>query len=936
MCSTQFKRFLPALGFLLLAAMPPNARSQTAPQPLWLTPSAWQLTPTGKFEAWTDRRDLLVLYHPWEVSDKGSAVTAEQTVTIPDGWETPVHLFFYLSDDYDGSTEPVNAEWLGQINLPGHRFKEVLVDGATVWRQDVADSADISAPTRFVVDLPDTVKPGSTIRLAFRLADEAGSMERLPGDHRYIGTTDNITEDDPWKFMTHTYVGDVTLAPASVGAVSPRSMPSVDLARAEHGDKWPLPPVSAEMEFPVRLAVRHVPTANVPFVVQCGVPFPAGALPDPANIRLTAVDGTPIPVAAQIMNTWPRGDVRMAAITTILPARCREVILNVDGASPEPPAGGVQISFSEPGVGTVAASLVNGENRVDNITGEYIINGEKAGMHLETVETLEESPLHREVEARGRIKSDSSDFGRFVFRVTTFAGQPYVRIFHRIFNDHPETLEVTHVALQFPQQGAHAPETKSGPVTRVFQTGPETWMIARNPDGTEPHEGKAVSWYQLLFPTGEASLSSVVRDFAAQHPIANGFDEGALLIELFAPTDEEPAYTPHEGEAKRHEIWLALWDESTPPDLREAGATWMADPPGLFDAAYFCATGAFGMAAPHDDTRFPELTAFMHQTYGDIPASMFYSTGIRHWGDLPYNEAEGTWRNGYYDAQQGFFSEYLMTGDARWFDHLEASVRHIMDVDICHASAEHPDWTGAIHGLYSKDHSTGDPWNPTQRTKGTLNYWRLTGDRDAREAALGVADSAVACNRAMGSVSVRDHAGVLYCLVAAYDETHDPKYLEAARQLAHDAMKRIDPRRGCYAEIHGNYSYRGNVPWMVAQLMEPMYDYYRASGDVDAAVAVVGMAESILAENRTRGVDGDVFGYSHNPHFKKNSGYHILIAPAILYARELTGDKEFLRQARAMYGQTIAEGTVNSVMNCYWNTHTLLYFLDHYANVETE
>jgi hypothetical protein len=177
---------------------------------------------------------------------------------------------------------------------------------------------------------------------------------------------------------------------------------------------------------------------------------------------------------------------------------------------------------------------------------------------------------------------------------------------------------------------------------------------------------------------------------------------------------------------------------------------------------------------------------------------------------------------------------------------------------------------------------------------------------------------------------------VLYALVTACDETRDPKYLEGARQLAHDAMKRLDPRRGTYAEIHGNYGYRGNVPWMVAQLMEPMYDYYLQSGDVDAATAVVAMAESILAENRTRGVDGDVYGYSHNPHFKKSSSYHILIAPAVLYARELTDDNEFLNQARAMYNQTIAESTVNPVMNCYWNTPTLLYFLNQYAKVEAK
>ena len=54
----------------------------------------------------------------------------------------------------------------------------------------------------------------------------------------------------------------------------------------------------------------------------------------------------------------------------------------------------------------------------------------------------------------------------------------------------------------------------------------------------------------------------------------------------------------------------------------------------------------------------------------------------------------------------------------------------------------------------------------------------------------------------------------------------------------------------------------------------------------------------------------------------------MLIAPAARYAQERTGDNEFLKQARAMYQQTIAEGPATSEMNGYWNMHTLLYYLD--------
>lgn len=927
-CSRPARLLLSAASLLLSAI--------SAADPLSLDLTKWQFANTGKFESWIDRRDLMVLYHPWEVSEKDFAASAEQTVTIPANSAGPLKLHWYMSDDYDGSTEPVNEGWLGQINLPGHRFKQMLINGEVAWQQDVADATDVSLPSRFSVDLPESIKAGDTVRVSFRLVDVAGSMERLPGDHRRVGDTDGIKEEDPWKFMTHLYIGDVVVAPANE-AVEPGSMPSAARARKLHGERWPIVPAKLEGSLlPGTLSLRHAPKCTTTFPLQTGIPFAMGELTDSARIQLSDAAGVAIPIATRTMDTWPDGSVRTAILTALLPGGLENVTLNVNPTVTAPAASGNGLRFETAtgSDGTLQFALSQGVRRVESAMGIFKIDGADAALFPDSTETIDESPIHREVEVRGHIKSGETVFGRFVLRALTFAGQPVARLQFRVFHDRPGTRSITRMALRLPW--ADAPggtivtgaNQSSGPVSMVQYDGSKYRLNGAEADGHAP------GWMGLTGDGG--SLLAVIRNFADQYPIAANWGDNALNLELFSPTAAIPDYAPHEGEAKRYEIWIGLWDQAQTVDALTAQAAWMLNPPGLFNADYACATGAFGPAAPHDAARFPELTAFMQKTYGEIPGSMFYTTGIRNWGDLPYKADEGTWRNGYYDTQQGFFSEYLMTGDKRWFDHLDACVRHIMDIDVCYASADHPDWIGSIRGYFCKDHSTDGPWNPTQRSKGMLNYARLTGDRDALQAALGVADSAVAANRAIGSVSVRDHAGVLYALVAAYDETRDPKYLEGARQLAHDAMKRIEPRRGTYAEIHGNYGYRGNVPWMVAQLMEPMYDYYRQSGDVDAATAVVAMAESILAENRTRNVDGDVYGYSHNPHFKKSSSYHILIAPAVLYARELTDDNEFLRQARAMYNQTIAESTVNPVMNCYWNTHTLLYFLNQYANVEAK
>ncbi|MCA9426745.1 MAG: hypothetical protein KC994_16815, partial [Candidatus Omnitrophica bacterium] len=56
-------------------------------------------------------------------------------------------------------------------------------------------------------------------------------------------------------------------------------------------------------------------------------------------------------------------------------------------------------------------------------------------------------------------------------------------------------------------------------------------------------------------------------------------------------------------------------------------------------------------------------------------------------------------------------------------------------------------------------------------------------------------------------------------------------------------------------------------------------------------------------------------------------GYHVLIAPCLFYAYDLTGDESFKEAAQAAWEQTLREETINSVINCFWNTPALLYYL---------
>lgn len=920
--------------------------------------AGWAVETTGRFEAWFDRRDLLVLAHPWEESESGKSASAGFQTVAPEGSPGPLALYFYMADDYDGQGEHLKDTWLGQINLPGHRFKQVLVNGEVVWERDVADADGPGQPHRFEVPLPESIKAGDKATITFRVVDKVGSGTRLENDFRFIGTTDNINEDEPWRFWTRVYVGDAALAPA--GTDVPQSgAPYAAAVREMHERRWPLAPTGDPSALPAALGITGKRLEGLT-PLHCGVPLPPGVCTDLNAVRLTDLDGDALPLQVSEMNRWPDGSVRWVEVGTVLPSGAEEdsyrLSLVPDGTSrkPEMPSG-VRVKEEASGGVTLTAgklelttgndpsvlfeSLANGSMQLTGFQAEVVVEGAVYRPVVRARRVLACGPVRGEVELEGTLDTDTASIGPFVCRASIHAGQPFVRLTWRFFNKAGRKLEIGGMRLfAASPMGDNAVARLPGSAEQMAlplamqQVSPERFEV-RGGGGEVVREGtQAPDGLSIVSEAG--TLTVALRYLAEQHPASLGHDGQKLELGLFAPSEEAPLYEPNEGEAKRHEVWLALWPDDPGAAAADEVLAFFDHPPTLFDAGYFCASGGLGQAFPHDEERFPRLTRFMDTAHAGKTAADFHETGIRHWGDLPYNAKEGTWRNGYYDMQQGFAAEYLMTGETRWFGAMEGIVRHIIDVDVCHASENHPDWVGGIHGYYGPNHSTEAPWFPQQRTKGTLAYWRYTCDRDARDAALGLGDWAARTGAAVGSTSVRAHAGVLYGLAAACDETHDAKYRDAARKLAHDAMTRIDRRRGCYAEIHGNVSYRGNVPWMCAQLAEPLYDYYRQTGDLDAAIAVVGLAESILAENRTRGVPGDVFGYSHNPHFKKTSGYHILIAPAVMYAYELTGDPYFLENARAMYEQTIRENTVNSIMNCYWNTPALLYYLDKYTEKE--
>ena len=98
------------------------------------------------------------LSFPWNTpSQAGDFVSA--SISAPVTSRVRVHLRFDEHDDFTGPTA-------------GYHFKQVTVDGAVVWQQDVADGTN--AWQSIDLDLTPTVRGKTDVTLAFRLLDQKG------------------------------------------------------------------------------------------------------------------------------------------------------------------------------------------------------------------------------------------------------------------------------------------------------------------------------------------------------------------------------------------------------------------------------------------------------------------------------------------------------------------------------------------------------------------------------------------------------------------------------------------------------------------------------------------------------------------------------------------------------------------------------------------
>ena len=917
-----------ALRVLLLVATLSISAFGSTQEALSIDPSqGWTLKSHGAWRLRYDHRDLLSMCHPWQESNKGDFASASRGLEIPENWRGPVYLHFYCSDDYQAEGLHPDGSWLTAEGFVGHREKQVLVDDHVVWAADVSNPAVSGASSSYSVELP--LKPGQKCLLSLLVFDIAGSRTSTDKDFYQSSSNAKKREDDPdaARFQTHVYWGDLVLTDTEANA--PRGeRPSEKKVRSVHTSRWPLPPFGDAWQEPILLDVsapEGIPKQGFP--LQAGVPIHAAKLKDALECSLRGKDGAPIASQKTVLGKWPDDSLQWVLFDLPVAAKRKQFELCLKHDSAGFP-GKVNVKELENGIGVDAGAIQldakTGETlsnirlrrtpKVAGVTLSLRANDEEFSGTTESVSILEGGPFRTTIEIDGRFSALDRALCGFRIYCSAYLNLPYVKMWMRLFNDTAGDIPVSALEVRFalpaPPQKLRVPsgEAESGFV--LSQVNEKTREL--NGAQVDPKAPVFVAWNDGVI---------AVRNFRELFPKRISAASGQIAVDLAAGGGTPIVFTP--GEAKSHEVWLALGDV----DPVQFAAT-VSSPPILQNAAYFCATGAFGPARPH--VGVPVLHDHMTNDFGGKQWEDFgQSFGIRDFPDSPYHGGLPKWCNNYYDRMLNLWSEWFISGDRAWHTLAFDVSRHIMDVAVVHSEVPNRDWLGALHGP-GTNHVEG-PWNPNLRTAGLFLYQKLTGDPDAREAFIGVADFCLRTHAGMNSNSIRDHAGPFDAICTAYQETGDVKYLDEGAARMESLLKQMDLRRGVWPEEHGSKVYRGNVPWMAAQLARPLYLWYRATGDVQAAQALVALAESIICENTDWDKPGAVSGYSHNPHYPVAATYDLLIIPMIFAAYELTEDPFFLDAAKAQWDRWTLEKTFDSPLNCYWNTPWLIWYLKQYS-----
>jgi hypothetical protein len=444
-------------------------------------------------------------------------------------------------------------------------------------------------------------------------------------------------------------------------------------------------------------------------------------------------------------------------------------------------------------------------------------------------------------------------------------------------------------------------------VVRLHATGGGQEIALAGPLAVEPQDGHKAFEIPLgvrndgALTAGPVTL--VVKDFWQHHPISLFSTGTALGVEAI----ERPAqYTG--GMGVTLEAMIAL--DGAPAKVAEA---LYAPPPRGLPALVHPVDGS--LAGGPVGERYDALVKAFVPRFAEGQDRMD-DFGWRNWGDYQigasYVDKAGVpvedWANLQYDLPSGLLLAWLRTGDPQLWRWAQASVRHLMDLDLVKFNPFLDKLNGLVYrkGEMPRDRShigaepivdQGFAW------RSLLLYYSLTGERWARDLAKQNIDRLVYYAQTRPGFVLeggRPTAWMLRGALAGAEWFPEDKE-HAYQKTADDIVKALVDYYGAHKRLPGRQ------PVWEGQIVEGLAEYHRRTQRADVAAVIVGETRHLLTDGiRTRAGGGWEFRYCYEQKgcgtlWTDDDNYLFLWLGSIASAGAISHDPFFMKWADTLF-----------------------------------
>ncbi|MBN1218022.1 MAG: hypothetical protein JXM69_03755 [Anaerolineae bacterium] len=668
--------------------------------------------------------------------------------------------------------------------------------------------------------------------------------------------------------------------------------------------------------------------------VTISLPFAKGKLTNPDHLLIRNKDPA-LPLQRRVLATWDDGSVKWLLvhfqpdlpgnqdktlhfeITATQPASEPTEAVTVAEAPDGLEVNTGPLSFLVPNEGFLPVRQVklNGQSLWNDapfrgFTLKYdgqIVSSAPGPVALELEET---GPLRAVILLKGKHQNaDGQEYLEFRGRITAYAGKPYLEVEHQFIHTEAKAeLSLEALSLAFRPEAEGTPHLALG--EGYYRT-----TIKESNTALE----LALTTETLLYQSNEHFIDSFYGDFWADwrdnragltlsiHQAHQNFpkklqvDQDGIICWLYP--DEAAPTRLLQGMAKTHRLQLHFH----PPDttlLDCSGRSLqfqLPDRPAL-------SRDWFRENNPWLETFFPEklpnrLITFFNRVHDGRPRA----AGMFHFGDAPDSgytfqgrgQGQTVWVNNEYDRPHCGALFYGLTGQRRVLDSMLAGARHWLDVDLCHHS---PD--PLLHGglkQHTRYHITGGV-NPSHEwTEGFLDYYFLTGRREALEAARSVAENIIRHMhnrpemRAFGGISVREGGWALRAMVGMWLGTGEEKWKVEAQRLVEMFLGWYQTYGALLAPYTSHSMPR--VTFMISLTVNSLARYLLLEDDEQVKKLIVETVDDLIEHNL--GPDG-IFYYKELPSLRYIAPTpHVL--EALTQAYRITGNQDYLKLAARQF-----------------------------------